>query len=367
MASHFHSGSPTIGKLAHSGFNAFEFYFPLNMNMSEQLAEYVVAAAFYRNKHGSEALIYNTLKAIYTAPHGWQGSDIVRVAIAILNTLASIPDDYQKKRIGYIMQCSRRLNADTHPFGLMTASTALQSLGHSGTYNVHDVMDVYDRYTGILKEMMNVHSVYDWMEDNRDAWVTLKKDLRDTTQHAGHGQSRGDYSGRRDNDDVGPHLDHNHQSESDQMPGLNESEEEDDEDSHYDDDVTHDVFNIQVTAAGQAAVNGLYKRDGSNEGVCKFSRFGKYKKFRSKFSLFKCKVSNNTQHWYISVVPAGRDPGTVQDTDFYSASVGADCGNLPPATGWSKCTDGEDPPPTLIFERQNVRPTNPPTPVPFED
>jgi len=360
VASHFQNSSPTIGKLAHSGFNAFEFYFPLNMNMSEQLGEYVVAVAFYRNKHGSEALIYNTLKAIYTAPHGWQGGDIVRVAVAILNTLASIPDDYQEKRISYIMQCNRRLNTDSHPFGLIAASTALHSLGHSGTYNVHDIMDVYDRYTGILKEMMNVHTVYNWMFDNRDAWVTLKKDLRDLTQHAGHGQSRGDYSGRRDNDDVGPHLD-------DQMPGLNESEEDDDEESHYDDDITHTPLSIQVTAAGQAAVNGHYRRDGSNEGACKFSRSGKYKRDESTFSLFKCKVSNNTQHWYISIVPDGRAPGTVQDTDFYSASVGADCGNLPPATGWSRCNDGEDPPPTLIFERPNARPTNPPSPVPFED
>eukprot|EP00536_Pseudo-nitzschia_multiseries_P011383 jgi/Psemu1/326427/estExt_fgenesh1_pg.C_3830003 len=364
--SHFQSSTPTLGKLADFGLSAFEFYFPLNAMMSEQLSEYIVTAAFYRNRNESEALIFNTLKAIYMAPQGWQCCDIVRVSTTILNALASIPDDYQMKRIAYIMQCNERLNVENPPLGLMAASTTFRGLGRSGTYNnPHELLEAYERYIGILKDMMNIHSVYDWMEENRNAWTHLERDLFEPTPHAGptNRQSRGDYSGRRDNDEVVPHSDHNHQSDSDVMPGMNESEEEDD-DSRFDEvPESCDVVSIRVSNAGHADVNGLYERDGHCEGVGKYSRFGLYKGENSKYSLFKCNVSNNTQHWYISVVPSNREPGTVQDTDFYSASVGVDCENLPPTNGWSKCNDGEDPAPTLTFERE----TTGPTPVPFEN
>ena len=360
VADHFRNNKPTVGKLADFGLSAFEFYCPLNANMSEQLAEYVVAAAFYRYKNGSENLIYNTLRAIYTAPHGWQGADTTRVALAILSTLASIPDDYQKERIGYIMQCTRVLNtADNHPLGLITASIGFREMETSGSYDPNKILDAYERYTGFLKEMMNIQSVYDWMEDNRDAWAQMESDLFETAQHAGHGQSRGDYSGRRDNDEVGPHMDHNHQSDSDIATGFHESEDDDEESRYEDVPETNDVSKIKVSDAGHAAVNGVYERDGHCQGVEKYSRVCKDRD--CKFSIFKCKVSNETFHWYISIVPRDREPGTVQDTDFYSASVAAECEILPPSTGWSKCSDGGDPPPTLAFERDGVGPTS----VPF--
>jgi hypothetical protein len=119
----------------------------------------------------------------------------------------------------------------------------------------------------------------------------------------------------------------------------------------------------RVSNAGNTDVNGLYVRDGHCEGVGKYSRNGEFKNNKCRFSLFKCNVSNNTQHWYISVVPDGRDPGTVQDTDFYSASVTAEYENLPPSGGWNKCNEGLHPPPTLTFEREDAEPA--PIP-PFE-
>jgi hypothetical protein len=141
---------------------------------------------------------------------------------------------------------------------------------------------------------------------------------------------------------------------------MNESED-DDEDSRFDDE----ILSVRVSKAGNIDVNGLYERDGHCEGVVKYSRYGKSKgKNDCRFSLFKCNVSNNTQHWYISVVPDGREPGTSQDTDFYSASVTADCENLPPSESWNKCNEGVHPPPTLTFERDE----NVPSPIPqFEN
>lgn len=361
VASHFENSEPTLGKLADEGLSTFHFYCTLISNSSEQLTEYILSAAFYRRK--ADVLIYNTLKAIYMAPQGWQGGDILSAAVTILNTLASIPDDYQKDRINLIMQCRERLNADNHPIGLIKASITFHSLRQrpSASYS-HELIDAYERYIGILKEMINVHSVYSWMEENRNTWASLDRDLFEPPQHAGHGQSRGDYSGRRDNDDAEVHLDHNHHSDSDVNPGMNESDDDDSRVDEYPE--PSEVLNIRVSNAGNTDVNGLYVRDGRCEGVDKYSRNGEFKNKKCRFSLFKCNVSNNTQHWYISVVPDGRDPGTVQDTDFYSASVTAEYENLPPPGGWNKCNEGLHPTPTLTFEREDAEPA--PVP-PFEN
>lgn len=358
VASNFKNRAASLGKLADYGMSTLHFYMTLISNASEQLAEYIIAAAFYRKN--SDDLIYNTLKAIYTAQSGWQGNDILNAAVAVLSALASIPDEHQNDRISLMMQCGERLNADNHPIGLMKASVTFHNLRQRpGSYS-HEFLDAYERYIGILKDLINVHSVLDWVEKNRSAWAILNRDLFEPPQHVGHGQSRGDYSGRRDNDDVGGHLDHNHHSDSDVLHGMNESEDDDD-DSRFDDvPEPCEVDNVRVSNAGNKDVNGLYSRDGHCEGVVKYSRFGMYKGKECKFSLFKCNVSNNTQHWYISVVPDGREPGTSQDTDFYSASVTAEYENLPPMSGWNKCTEGLHPPPTLTFARGE----NEPAPIP---
>ncbi len=358
VASHFKNKTATLGKLADAGMSTFHIYCTLITNSSEQLAEYIIAAAFYRKN--ADDLIHNTLKAIYMAPQGWQGNDILNAAVTVLSSLASIPDEHQKDRITLIMLCRERLNADNHPIGLMKASITFHNLRQRpGSYS-HELIDAYERYIGILKDLINVHAVLGWMEENRNAWASLDRDLFEPPQHVGHGQSRGDYSGRRDNEDVGGHLDHNHHSDSDVMPGMNESEDDDD-DSRFDDvPEPCEVVNVRVSNAGNTDVNGLYLRDGHCEGVVKYSRFGMFKNKECKFALFKCNVSNNTQHWYISVVPDGREPGSSLDTDFYSASVTAEYENLPPSGGWNKCNEGLHPPPTLTFERGE----NEPAPIP---
>ena len=353
VASQFKGRSPTVGKLADGGMNTFHLYCTLISSSSEQLAEYLIAAAFYGKK--ADELIRDTLRTIYRAPQGWQGNDILNAAVMILNSLASIPDDYQKERINFMLQCQEGLN--NHPIGLVTAPVTFYNLRHqpSGSYS-HELIDAYDRYIGILKDMLSVHAISTWLEENRDAWSILDRDLFEAPQHIGHGQSRGDYSGRRDNDTMGGHLDHNHHSDSDVIPGMNESEE-DDEDSRFDDvPEPCEILNIRVSGAGNKDVNGLYARDGHCEGVVKYSRFGMFRGKENKFSIFKCNVSNNTQHWYISVIPAGKEPGTSQDTDFYSASVTAEYESLPPSDGWNKCHDGIHPAPTLAFERDESEP-----------
>ena len=353
IASHFVNNRPTLGKFADEGLNSFAFYCNLVPNSNDQFIEYFLATAFYMKK--SDGLITNTLRSLYTAPQGWHGNEILNAGVMVINSLASIPDIYQNDRISLIMQCRQNVNNDEHPIGLLRAPNAFHSMRQrpSESYS-HTLIDAYERYIDILKQMTHIRSVVKWMEENRSAWASLERDICEPPQHTGHGQSRSDYSGRRDSNDVGVDMDHNQQSDSDVIPGMHESEEDDDEDSRFDDvPEPCEFFNVKVSNAGNTDVNGLYERDGQCEGVTKYSRYGQFKGNTCKFSLFKCNVSNNTQHWYISVVPGGREPGTVQDTDFYSASVTAEYESTPPPTGWNKCNEGIHPPPTLTLLRED--------------
>ncbi|OEU20327.1 hypothetical protein FRACYDRAFT_268217 [Fragilariopsis cylindrus CCMP1102] len=65
------------------------------------------------------------------------------------------------------------------------------------------------------------------------------------------------------------------------------------------------------------------------------------------YSLFKAYASDNTQHWYISIVPHGRLRGTSIDIDFYSASATPKSHICPPSNGWKKATVGMHPPPSI--------------------
>lgn len=85
------------------------------------------------------------------------------------------------------------------------------------------------------------------------------------------------------------------------------------------------------------------------EGASKFSRQGEYGGNPCNFSVFQCKVSNNTKHWYISIVPIGYIPGTRDDTDFFSAPVTESSTDFPPLGGWTKSNEGHDPPPKVWF------------------
>jgi hypothetical protein len=96
-------------------------------------------------------------------------------------------------------------------------------------------------------------------------------------------------------------------------------------------------------------VNGVYSQDGYFEHACKYSREGRWKNSNYRFLIFQCNVSNNTKHWYISIVPYGGNPGTSSDIDFYSAPATPDCQLVPPPKGWVKAPEGQEPSPTLSY------------------
>jgi hypothetical protein len=135
------------------------------------------------------------------------------------------------------------------------------------------------------------------------------------------------------------------------MHGVNDSEDEEDE-SVYDETKYRPELVI-VQGAGLEVINGMYHRDGMFENAGKYTKEGHWKGVDEIFSLFRCNVSNNTQHWYISIVPPGVQPGTNTDIDFYSAPVNEQNPDVPPARGWTKANEGQGQPPTVSVPRDD--------------
>ena len=52
--------------------------------------------------------------------------------------------------------------------------------------------------------------------------------------------------------------------------------------------------------------------------VAKYCKIGMWNNENINFSLFRCKLSDETRRWYISIVPKNIQPGTNKDVDFYS-------------------------------------------------
>ncbi len=341
----------SLGRLADLGLNTFPLY-RTAYTVSEALAEHIISAAVLGNN--DDALLINALKSIHEAPAGWVGNEILNVAIMVLRVLASVPDSRQRDRINLMMQCNDRPAAQVeYGIGLLVASKAFYGARQSHNYP-SDLNYAYERYVSILKELLALQGVFVWITENRALWTWMERDLLDSHQHptSSHGQVRVDYNVRRESDVPGVPLDHHAHSDSEGMPEVNDSEEEDDEDSRFDemDTYGHGPARVVVEGAGNPAVNGVYVRDGFFERASKFKRKGEYGSKPCDFSLFQCNVSNNTKHWYISIVPTGSVPGTSADTDFYSAPVTDLCTEFPPLSGWTKSNEGHDPPPTLLYK-----------------
>jgi ubiquitin carboxyl-terminal hydrolase 9/24 len=349
VCSYFADSTPGLGKLANMALSAFYLYVVAH-SATEQLSEYIIAAATLRRN--SELLICGTLRGIYTAPSGWMGTETLNAAILVLKVLASVPDEYQNGRINVIMKCHERPTPHIdNSIGLVAAARGFYDARSSHSYP-HEFHYAYDRYVGILKELLTLQSVSQWMKENRGTWSWMERDLFEPIHQMGPSQARGDYSVRREPDDTGVSLDHHQHSDSDGMPGIQDSEDDEDDESRYEE---MDLYNdgparVIVSGAGNPAVNGQYTKDGYFERAFKFSRVGEYNGKSAVFALFQCNVSNNTKHWYISVIPSKGLPGTNEDVDFYSAPVTTESQEIPPFTGWIKSSKGQDPPPIISFK-----------------
>jgi len=109
-----------------------------------------------------------------------------------------------------------------------------------------------------------------------------------------------------------------------------------------------------VSNAGINVVNGIYNYNGSFDGVAKYSKIGIWNDVRETFSLFRCRLTDHTKRWYVSIVPDKMLPGTNKDLDFYMANATNDLEELPPDSSTNWMTEmrypmgcGIDPPPTV--------------------
>lgn len=97
-----------------------------------------------------------------------------------------------------------------------------------------------------------------------------------------------------------------------------------------------------VSGAGIQQVNGHYyfSRILNDSAVFIKPPFV-FKYERTNLNLYRCKMTNGNYCWFISHVTEGKDPGTANDIDYYSAPSPYSERNknsndmLPPVTGWS--------------------------------
>ena len=99
-------------------------------------------------------------------------------------------------------------------------------------------------------------------------------------------------------------------------------------------------------------VNGTYIQSGTCDQAPKYFKDSIYEGEHARFQLFRCKLTDDSRRFYISIVPEGTLPGTSKDRDFYSASGGTyqNSFDFPPRDGWNSIKGmGQDPPPILDF------------------
>ena len=174
------------------------------------------------------------------------------------------------------------------------------------------------------------------MSKNKKLWEWMNRWY--WSDSLGHQHIRSDLSGRRDNTvhSSSAGLSHHRHLESEMGPVIGNTSESDDSQCDQ----------IIVQGAGEPAVNGTYRLLNSFDNVCKYMKEGSWQGREHMFSLFWCKLSNNSRRWYISIVPLNLVPGTNKDTDFYSVLATGEENETPPERNWTTAKDhGLDPPP----------------------
>lgn len=250
--------------------------------------------------------------------------------------LAAIPDEWQKDRINMLLTSDH--NA---ALGLLRAGNTCA--------NTREHHHYAEKILELMKTLKKFRSISNWMAENQ-----VFQEWMEPQQRRMHSlQSRNDHSGRRD----GHHNMHvNVQAHSD-SEGVNDSDIDSDEESAFDDS---GVKEMKVEGAGLREINGTYAKVGHNDGVPKFMRTSRYNGRSVDFMLFRCKLTDGTRRWYISIVPENAHPGTTQDIDFYavgpSQQQNALDPNIPPREGWIAIPSngGGGPAPQVYPKESNV-------------
>jgi ubiquitin carboxyl-terminal hydrolase 9/24 len=339
----------TLGTFADFALTSTAPFYPLVQKVSEPMMEYLAAAVTYKRDY--ENLINRTLVQIYLTPTDWPCNAILHAYQALLRVISVTPGEEQQARVRLVMLSNvKPTRSVDFGAGLLNVLQTFYRMRQTHSLS-NEVYWTFERYVILVKQLHKLYPVFTWMNDNKSRWKFVEREVTETrvSQQQQNQPLRINYGPREKEGSV--RIDH--QSDSD-MGDMHDSDE--------DDDVQIDNLGvgqtpypgiptqIVVEGAGNPAVNGTYEPDGLFEGACRYAMEGKWNDHVQNFYVFLCNVSNNTKHWYISIVPQGQSPGTSSDIDFYSAPMTADTEHLPPLTGWVKAQEGQDPMPRFIFK-----------------
>jgi ubiquitin carboxyl-terminal hydrolase 9/24 len=322
-----HTESTTFNKLFEWGIFSLHFLH-LACITSEPVAEYLLAASAYHKD--TTRLMAETLKTFHQVLGNWGTTDSYNVCEMVFKVLAAIPDERQQERINMLMLNDDKMKNGTS--GLMVYGEGLAQQYHQQDYHYGNIID---KYVALIKLLQKQHAVALWMSENRNAWTWMEPEAPPEEMHPL--QSRSDRSGHRGGrgnhyQSASSNLQNN--SDSDLNGGINDSDDDvldEDDDSRYEPDM---VDHVVVEGCGVPVINGTYKRHGSCDGVPKYCRSAVWNDKEEDFMLFRCKLSDESRRWYISVVPGNVHPGTTKDIDFYWAPANMSSSKLPPQNRW---------------------------------
>jgi hypothetical protein len=200
--------------------------------------------------------------------------------IQILSVLTAIRDEKQQGRIATVM-----INDDgeERQEGLMTKGERILQR-YPADYHARAYAD---KCAGIITMLQKQHAISNWMSQHRSRWTWIKPDAHPETAHPL--QSRSDHSGRRGGGHQSLPAPH-HQNND---PNA-EDESDLDDDSRSDED-EEPIREIVVQGCGVPEINGIFARAGSFDGVSKYTRHTQYQGREEEFSLFRCKLTDNTR------------------------------------------------------------------------
>jgi len=345
-----------VGRLAEVGLATFNLY-AVAHSTDSHIAEYILAWSTYQKD--TNRLLSESLKSLYRAQPSWAGSEIAQACAMIFKVLVALPDEKQKDRITTLMLSMEKVHAHSEEgSGIFVVAKELSLTRSSQHYNsdYHHNSSLFERYIDTLKDLRKLRGISTWMSENKSVWSWMEQYLQTDVAQVSHHQVRSDYHNRGD---VGVvqlapgGLEHHNQSDSDANIGGNDSD--DDEDSRYEAGDSYSSGRIIVSGAGLASVNGTYNCNGVFDTVPRYSKTGIWNGRNETFSLFRCRLSDQTKRWYISIVPKNIQPGTNKDTDFYLATATGDQSELPDSDMWMTAKEnGIDPSPTVTYKCDSI-------------
>jgi ubiquitin carboxyl-terminal hydrolase 9/24 len=268
--------------------------------------EYLLAAAACGRK--SQAMIYECLDYLHRHIGNWGGGNnsdayslIITVCqsfykrlivpdvsfnmmslpstfVQVLTMLTAIPDEKQQARISMIMMNDE---SDAHLGLLIKGDHLIRDYPNDYRARMHA-----EKYSDFLRVLRKQHAVSNWMSRNRAYCAWIEPEAHPETVHPL--QTRSDHPDRRSGgyQNAPEHL-QNHNPNAEDDSGLDDDSRSDD-----DDDLVHDMV---VDRCGVPEVNGVFRRDGTSDGVWKYTKRIRYRGREEEFSLYRCRLTDSTR------------------------------------------------------------------------